>query len=221
MESLLELYAAEPNEGESVWCFDERPCVLHQDCILPLPMRPGSSKREDYTYQRMGTASLLMAYNIHTAERFAQVRNRRTANDYADFMQTLAALQPEIKRIHLIEDNLNTHKNGSFYSAFSADEARRLSALFEHHYTPIHASWLNMIELDFSALTRQCLDRRIGSIDLLSREILAWVEHRNKKGIRIDWQFTVPIARQKFQRAYHLVCPSNPNKLDDNWKLSI
>jgi transposase len=221
MEELLELYQAEPRQGEAVWSFDERPCVLHDDCIAPLPMKPKASKREDYTYKRNGTASLLMAYNIHTGERVAQIRKHRTANDYAEFMQSLADRQPGIHRIHLMEDNLNTHKNGSFYTAFSAHEARRLATLFEHHYTPKHASWLNIIELDFSALSRQCLDRRIGTIEELEREVLAWVEKRNISGACIQWQCTLPKARQKFQRFYHTVCDQNPQALSDDWVLRI
>lgn len=218
---MLDMYQAKPVAGEAVWSFDERPCVLHEDYIAPLPMAPNASKREDYTYKRNGSAALLMAYNIHTGQRVAQIRKRRTANDYAEFMQALADQQPGIQRIHLIEDNLNTHKNGSFYTAFPAHEARRLAVLFEHHYTPKHASWLNIIEIDFSVLTRQCLDRRIGSIEVLEREILAWVEQRNRSGQCIEWQFTLPKAREKFQRFYHNVCDHNPLAITNDWVLTI
>lgn len=222
MEELLELYASEePPERESVWCFDERPCVLQDDVIAPLPMKPGSPKREDYTYQRNGSAALLMAYNIHTGERFAEIRAHRTAVDYAEFVDALRKHCADDTTIHLIEDNLNTHKNGSFYSAFNAEHARELATTIVHHYTPKHASWLNMVELEFSVLTQQCLDRRIGSIEKLRDEIMAWVQERNQSGVRVQWQFTMPKAREKFNRTYHRICAGNHLRLTDDWKLSI
>ena len=224
MENVLDLYASEEDPENPIWSYDERPCVLHDDCLAPLPMEPGKPKREDYTYQRNGTAVTLMAYNIHTGERRVEVRERRTANDYAEFMQALVNSQPQATTIRIIEDNLNTHKDGSFYTRFHAAEARRLSKKIEHIYTPKHASWLNIIEIEFSVLTRQCLDRRIASLEELRKEILAWVEKRNALGVRVEWQFTTPKARLTFQKAYRGICPENPHSsLDANggWKLSI
>lgn len=224
METILEIYASDEDPEYPVWCFDERPCVLHEDVIAPLPMEPEKPKREDYTYERNGTAVLLMAYNIHTGERHAEVRERRTANDYAEFMDALVKAQPHAKGLRIIEDNLNTHKDGSFYTRFPCAEARSLASNIEHIYTPKHASWLNMVEIEFAALSRQCLDRRIPTLAILKREILVWVEQRNYRGDRIYWQFTMPKARATFEKAYHKVCPLNPKPKQqavDDWTLSI
>jgi DDE superfamily endonuclease len=187
-------------------------------------MEPGKPRHEGYTYERSGTAVALMAYNIHTGERRVEVRERRTSNDYAEFMQALADSQPEAKTIRIIEDNLNIHKDGSFYTRFHHEEARRLSQKIRHIYTPKHASWLNIIKIEFLVLTRQCLDRRIATIKLLRQEILTWAEKRNATGVRVEWQFTTPKARRTFQKACHDICRENPTSSLDcigEWRLPI
>jgi recombinational DNA repair ATPase RecF len=139
-------------------------------------------------------------------------------------MQALADSQPQAKTIRIIEDNLNTHEDGSFYTRFHREQAQRLSQKIMHIYTPKHASWLNIIEIEFSVLTRQCLDRRIATIELLRQEILTWAEKRNANGVRVEWQFTIPKARRTFQKAYHDICRENPTfSLDSigEWRLPI
>lgn len=210
METILDLYASPYDPEYPIWCFDERPCVLHGDTIIPLPMAVGKPKREDYTYKRLGTAVVLLAYNIHTTERRLTVLPQRTRKEYAAFMRDLINDQPQTTTIRVIEDNLNTHNDGSFYKTFPAAQARALSTKIQHIYTPKHASWLNMAELEFSALSQQCLDRRIPTLERLSKECTAWVEKRNQRAEPIEWQFTTPKARQTFQRAYHDICPCNP-----------
>jgi hypothetical protein len=202
MENILRLYELPYDPMRPLLCFDERPCQLIEDVLVPLPMEPGKSKREDYHYQRNGVCTVFMAFEPLTGRRFAQVRARRTKQDYAEFMQWLASQYPEAEKIVLIQDNLNTHNPGSFYQAFTPELAFALAQRFEMHYTPTKASWLNMVEIELSILSKQCLDRRIGDIETLEREVLAWVEQRNKQRAKIQWQFTQVKAREKFKRFY-------------------
>ncbi len=167
MEDILKLYALPYDPKRPVICFDERPCFLIGGTVVPLPMTSGKPKREDYHYSKHGSCALLMAFEPHTGRRWAKVYSRRTAKEYTLFMQYLEKQLPEADKLVLVQDNLNTHQGGSFYAHLSADEAFCLSERFEMHYTPKGASWLNMIEIEFSALSRQCLDRRIPCQQLL------------------------------------------------------
>ena len=202
MENILRLYELPYDPKRPLLCFDERPCQLIEDVLVPLPMEPGKSKREDYHYKRNGVCTVFMAFEPLTGRRFVQVRARRTKKDYAEFMQWLAAQYGEAETIVLIQDNLNTHNPGSFYQAFVPDVAFALAQHFEMHYTPTKASWLNMIEIELSVLSKQCLDRRIGDLDTLEREVLAWVQRRNDQRATVHWQFTQMKARDKFKRFY-------------------
>ena len=198
MEDLLTLDEEPDDPLRPVVCFDERPCQLIGDVLVPIPMKPGRSKRQNYEYERHGTCCALLAFEPLRSRRFVQVRERRTAVDYALFMQELVEkYDPVIDRIRLVQDNLNTHTPGSFYSAFPPQEAFEFAQKFEIHYTPVQGSWLNMAEIELAALSKQCLDRRIGAIETLTKEVAAWNYNRNKARKTVRWKFTKTHARRK------------------------
>lgn len=209
METLLWLYSLPYEEHFPVVCFDERPCFLIGEEIEPISMQSGKVRKEHYAYQKNGSCALLGAIEPLTGRRLARVYQQRTKKEYALFMKDLAALYPQAKKIRLVQDNLNTHNTSSFYEHFSAQEAFELMQRFEFYYTPKAASWLNMIEIEFSALVKQCLDRRIPTEETLRKEVLAIVKERNDKQIKIHWQFSIQKARQKLNTAYTKVNPAN------------
>lgn len=202
MEHVLDTYEQPYDPQHPVICFDERPCQLLDDVLMPTSLKPGKPVRQDYEYSRQGTCVLLMAFEPHTGKRIAEVRERRTKQDYAQFMERLSREYPDAVSIRLVLDNLNTHRPSSFYATFAADKASALRKRFEMIYTPKHASWLNMIEIEFSALSRQCLQRRIKDIETMQREVLAWVKERDDRHTLIDWSFTTDKARNTFDKAY-------------------
>lgn len=211
MEDVLELYAREPEKGKARVCFDERPCQLLNQVVEPLPMKEGKPARQDYEYKRKGTAVILLAYDIDTGQRYVQVRKQRKKEDYAQFMEWLAKEHyGHVEQIELVQDNLNTHSHGSFYEHLPAADARELARKFNFHFTPKHGSWLNMAEIEFSVAARECLSRRIGSMEELEREVLIWCEMRNSKASKIHWSFTVDTAREKLEKQYHKVNTDNP-----------
>lgn len=202
MEDILYLYDMEADRYYPLICFDERPCQLIDDILQPLPMEEGKPKREDYHYQRNGVCNVFIAFNPHTGQRLVEVYERRTRQEYADFFRRLVQHYPDAAKITVVQDNLNTHSPASFYQCFPPEEALALAQKFQMHYTPVNASWLNMAELELAALSKQCLDRRIGDMETLKREVKAWVEERNQKRITVNWQFTNEKAREKFSRFY-------------------
>ena len=209
MEELLALYA-EPHDREMpVICFDERPCFLIGETVAPLPMTTGKMAKEHYAYEKNGSCTLLAAIEPLTGERLALVRTQRTKKEYAEFCQALVAAWPEAKKIRLVQDNLNTHNASSFYENLPAEEAFALAQKIEFHYTPKSASWLNMIEIEFSALARECLHRRIPSQEMLAREVLALVKERAEKQLKINWQFSLKTAREKLNTHYSRVNAEN------------
>jgi hypothetical protein len=166
-------------------------------------MQKGKVAKQDYEYGRQGTAVILLAYDIDTGQRYVQVRKQRTKQDYAQFMDWLAKEHyPQVEQIELVQDNLNTHNYGSFYEHLPAAGARELTLKFNFHFTPRHGSWLNMAEIEFSALARECLHRRIASMQELEKQVLIWGEQRNKKATKIHWSFTVSSAREKLASQY-------------------
>lgn len=209
METLLWLYALPCDERYPVVCFDERPCFLIGEEIEPLSMQSGKVAKQHYAYVKNGSCALLAAIEPLTGKRLAQVYEQRTKKEYASFFKELAAAYPKAEKIRVVQDNLNTHNASSFYEHFPADEAFALSQRFEFYYTPKSASWLNMIEIEFSALARQCLDRRIPSQEKLSKEIVAIIQERNNKQIKITWQFSLQVARTKLNNAYTKVNTAN------------
>jgi len=209
MEQILALYALPYSEQYPVVCFDERPCFLIGEHVAGLEMKAGRPARQHYAYEKNGSCALLLAIEPQTAKREAQVFDRRTKQEYALFMKGLAESYPQAKKIRVVQDNLNTHSTSSFYEAFSAEEAFALSQRFEFYYTPKSASWLNMIEIEFSALSKQCLNRRIATKAELTKEVMAIIKEREEKGIKIDWQFSIESARGKLNRHYREVNAEN------------
>ncbi len=209
MEQILHLYELPYDPLYPLICFDERPCFLIGEAVEGLQMKAGQVARQHYAYEKRGSCVLLMAIEPKSAKRLAQVHARRTKREYAIFMKELAARYPEAKKIRVIQDNLNTHNASSFYETFSAEEAFVLSQRFEFYYTPKSASWLNLIEIEFSALSKQCLNRRIATQEILTQEVLAIVKEREEKGIKIDWQFSIQSARNKLNRHYQQVNVDN------------
>jgi transposase len=203
MEDVLDLYAEAPDPKRPVVCFDESPTQLIGEVRQPIPAVPGQPQRYDYEYRRNGTANLFMVLDAHRPWRKVKVTERRTAEDFAKCMRDLVDLHfPEAECIRVVLDNLSTHTPAALYAAFPASEARRVLRRLEFHYTPKHASWLNMVEIEIGVLKGQCLDRRIDTRDLLEREIAAWERDRNAAGARISWMFTTEKARAKMGRAY-------------------
>ena len=205
MEDVLDLYEQPYDPKRPVICFDERPCQLIGDVIIPIPLKPGSPTKEHYEYVRNGTCCIFLAFEPCAGKRLICVNKRRTKVDYANFMKKLAEHYPDAETILLIQDNLNTHTAGSFYEAIPPDDAFKLSKRFEYHYTPKKGSWLNMAEIELAALSKQCLDQRIPHIDQLEREVLAWARTRNQKRITVNWTFAQHHAREKLQRHYNNV----------------
>lgn len=155
MEDVLEMYAQPATAGVALLCFDERPCQLLDDVVAALPTQADKVAKEDNEYVRKGTCVVLLAYDLDTGQRYTQVRQQRTKADYAQFMNDLISTHyADNERVDLVQDNLNTHKYGSFYEHLPVNKARTLSRKLQFHFTPKHSSWLNMAEIEFSALAR-------------------------------------------------------------------
>jgi hypothetical protein len=209
LEQILALYALPYDARHPVICFDERPCFLIGDTLSPRPMRKGEIAKQHYEYDKLGSCALLAAIEPLTGRRFGQVHQRRTKREFTEFCQAVSAAYPHATRIRLVLDNLNTHNTSSFYEHLSAEQAYELASRFEFIYTPKSASWLNMIECEFSVIARQCLDRRIATIECLRSEVLALLAERSAKAIKIDWQFTIQAARSKLNSKYTRVNAAN------------
>jgi hypothetical protein len=203
MEDVLELYAEPYDANRPVVCFDECSKELHGQVTEPVPVAPDRAAREDYEYTRNGTANLFVFVEALAGKRHARVTDRRTAADFAEQMKYLCdELYPTADVIRVVLDNLNTHVFGSLFAAFGAAEGWRLRRRLEFHYTPKHASWLNMAECELSVLGRQCLSRRIPDKATLATEVAAWQEPRNRAGTKIEWTFRVADARRKLAHLY-------------------
>lgn len=205
MEEVLDVYEQDYNPQKPAICFDERPCQLIDDVIQPIPMKKGQVEYQDYHYKRNGTCVVMMAIEPLTGKRIVEVKERKTKKDYAKFMKKVEQMYPKAEKIILVQDNLNTHNPSSFYETFSPKRAFRLSQRFQMVHTPKKASWLNMAEIELSALSKQCLNRRISNIEALSSEVYAWVKQRNHQRKTISWQFTKNTAREKLSRHYGII----------------
>jgi len=206
MEDILHQYHLPYDPRHPLICFDERPCFLIAAVGGILPLSPGQAKRYHSEYQKNGSCCVFLAFEPHTGFRSVEVRERGTAQDYAAFMQTLLARHdPEVESIRLVQDNLNTHTPGSFYEVLAPAEAFALAQRFEPHYTPKKGSWLKMAEIEFAALSKQCLDRRIPDLDTLRHEVRAWADRRNREQKTVTWKFSQDKARQKLHRHYENV----------------
>ena len=203
MEDTLEVYQRPYDPSRPQVCLDEASKQLIGDVQPPLPPQPGQPAREDYEYQRNGTASIFMLSEPLAGRRKTHVTERRTAVDFARVVRDLVDVQyPQAQKIVLVMDNLNTHKAASLYEAFLPDEARRILNRLEIHHTPKHGSWLNMAEIELGVLSRQCLNRRIPNRQTLAHEIAAWENARNAASCKINWRFTTADARIKLKRLY-------------------
>src|SRR5882724_4102154 len=203
MEDVLDLYAEEPEPARPVVCFDESPTQLIAEKRLPLPASPGKRERYDYEDKRNGTANLFVFLDVHRPWRQVKVTEQRTALDFAECMRDLVDIHyPQAEKIRVVLDNLSTHARGNLYEAFPAAEAHRVLSRLEFHYTPKHASWLNMVEIEIGVLSGMCLDRRIADMEMLKNEIALWTRHRNASVARVRWLFDVQRARNKLGHAY-------------------
>jgi hypothetical protein len=202
MEDVLEVYQRPHDPLRPVICVDETCKQLVSETRRRIAAGPGQLERFDYEYERQGTANVFMAAEPLMGTRWTKVTERRTAVDFAQFVKDLDRWYPAAQKLVLVMDNLNTHKPASLYEAFEPEEARRLTERLEIHYTPKHGSWLNIAEIELSVLSRQCLDRRIGSIEELRKDVAAWQGARNRAKGRIDWQFKTADARVKLKRLY-------------------
>ena len=204
MEEVLDLYEEPYDEKRPVVCFDERPCQLLAEVREPLGLGAGRPQRRDHEYHRRGMAHLFVAFEPLTGWRGVEVRERRRGREFAEFMRYLAEdLYPEAEKIRLVVDNLNIHSAASFYEVFDAQRARELARRIEFCYTPVHGSWLNMVEIEISVLVRQCVGkRRVPDAQRLGREARAWYEARNRQQASVDWRFTTADARTKLRRLY-------------------
>lgn len=203
MEDVLDLYAETPDPKRPVVCFDESPTQLIGEVRQPIPAAPGQLERYDCEYRRNGTVNLFVFLDAHRPWRKVKVTTQRTARDFAECMRELVDVHyPQAEQIRVVMDNLSTHSPGALYEAFPAPEAHRVLRRLECHYTPKHASWLNMVEIEIGVLRGQCLDRRIADRRRLVREIAAWEKQRNTTAAHITWMFTTERARAKLARAY-------------------
>ena len=203
MEDVLALYAEPPDELRPVVCFDETPRQLIGEERVPVLAEPGKRRRFDYEYVRNGTANVFMFVDVNRPWRHAKVTDQRTGLDFAECMRDLVDEHyPDAERIRVVLDNLSTHSQAALYKHFLPEEARRILARIEFHYTPKHASWLNMVEIEIGVMVRQCLSRRIAERSTLVAEIAQWERRRNREGAQIEWMFTVERAREKLGRAY-------------------
>jgi transposase len=203
MEDVLEVYTRPYDPMRPLICMDEMPKQLLADTRAPTLVQAGQPAREDYEYQRNGVTDLFMLFEPLQGKRYVRVTEQRRRVEWAQVMKYLAdELYPEAEQIVIVMDNLNTHTPSAFYLVYTPEEARRLVQRFEFHFTPKHGSWLNMAEIELSALARQCLDRRLPDIEKVTHEVQAWQDRRNSEVVKVHWQFTTADARIKLKHLY-------------------
>jgi transposase len=209
MEDVLDVYTRPYDPRYPQVCFDERPVPLRADVRAPLPPRPATADhratpvREDYEYERRGTANLFLWYEPLRSHRHVEATEHRCRDDFAHCIKDLVDVHyPDAERIVLVLDNLNIHSPASLYVAFEPKEAKRLADKLEIHYTPKHGSWLNMAEIELAILSSQCLDRRLPDIETLASEAAAWEATRNATATAVNWRFTTADARIKLRHLY-------------------
>jgi hypothetical protein len=212
MEDVLAVYERPYNPKRPVVCVDETNKTLHDTPRGTLPIETGHALRQDYAYERNGTANIFMAVEPLIGRRKTFVTDQRTNQDFAELLRYLSDDEyPDAEKIVLVTDNLNTHSPACLYERFEPIEARRLAQRFEWHYTPEHGSWLNMAEIELSILSRQCTNRRIPSKKILASEVAAWEKDRNKLKVQINWQFKPDHARIKLKRLYPITVVKKPS----------
>ena len=202
MEKILDVYKRPWDALHPVICMDESPKQLIAETRTPIPCSTGKPARYDYEYRRCGSCNIFLACEPLAGKRMVKITDRRTKQDWAQFLQDIAKEYSQADIITLIMDNLNTHMPGSLYDSYPPEIAKELWNRFEFVYTPKHGSWLNMAEIELSVLTGQCLDRRIENIEVIRQEVQAWEQSRNNKISKVNWQFTTEDARIKLSRLY-------------------
>lgn len=203
MEDVLDVYERPMDPKRPVVCVDELHKQLISEKRLPIAGKVGEVERYDYEYVRNGTANVYCAFEPLAGRRITKVTQRRTRVEWAELVRELVDVHyPLAEVIVLVMDNLNVHEIASLYEALTPEEAWRIARKLEIHYTPKHGSWLNMVEIELSALSRQCLNRRIASKAELETEVAAWTDERNAAKATVNWQFTTPDARIKLWRLY-------------------
>lgn len=203
MYNVLDLYKEQYYPEQPLVCLDEKPKQLIMDKRMPIPMKRGSPEKYDYEYVRNGTANIFVATEFKAGKRVTQVTKRRTMKDFALFVKMLVdEVYPNVEVIRLVTDNLNIHREKAFYETFSKDEAERILSKIEFHYTPKHASWLNIAEIEINVMDIECTGRRIGDTETLDREVNAWTERRNEQKKMINWKFTREKADKKMSKYY-------------------
>jgi hypothetical protein len=203
MYDILDLYAEPYDPKRPVVGVDEKPKQLIEDSKKPIPMKPGRPERYDYEYIRKGNAHIFMAAEFKAGRRTTRVTYRRTKRDFAKFIKHLVdRVYPDVEILRLVVDNLNTHNKTAFYEVYHPEEAERILSQIEFHYTPIHASWLNVAEIEIGVMDAECTGRRIKDKETLSREVRAWTTRRNKQENKIDWRFTKQKADEKLSKYY-------------------
>lgn len=203
MEDILDIYQRPYDPLRPLVCMDEMSKPLIAETRIPLPMMPGQPEKYDYEYERKGVNNVFMVFEPLTGERHVSVTDHRTKVDWAKCIKDIVDTHyPEADKITVVMDNLNTHKPSSLYQAFSPEEAHRLLNKLEFHYTPKHGSWLNMAEIEFSVLSRQCLDCRIPDQATLKQKVTEWERARNGRVVKANWQFKTEDARIKLKRLY-------------------
>lgn len=203
MEDILEVYARPFDAKRPVVCMDESSIQLIGEVMAPIPAAPGHCELVDDEYVRKGVASIFLAVEPLGGKREIKITERRTRMEWADFIKDLLELHyPDVQKVVLVMDNLNTHDAASLYTAFPAEEARQLAQRLEIHHTPKHGSWLNIAEIELSALKRQCLAGRIDCIEKMQAQVSAWSKDRNNRQAQVEWRFTAKDARIKLKRLY-------------------
>lgn len=202
MEKILDVYKRPYDPLRPVVCMDESPKQLIAETRKPIPASPGQPERYDYEYRRCGVSNIFIASEPLCGKRLVSVTSRRTKRDWAQFLEKIAKHYCHAELITLVMDNLSTHEAGALYKAFEPAKAKELLDRFKFVYTPKHGSWLNVAEIELSVLSRQCLNRRIDSIEKLREEVNAWQANRNNLRAKINWQFRTDDARIRLSRLY-------------------
>ena len=203
MYDILNLYDEPHNPQRPVIGLDEKPKQLLEDSRKSIPMKPGYPKKYDYEYVRRGNANIFMAVEFKAGKRTTRITTRRTKRDFAKFVKHLVdRVYPDVDCIQLVLDNLNTHKESAFYEMYGSEEAERILSKIEFHYTPKHASWLNVAEIEIGVMDTECTRRRIRDKGILRQEVMAWERKRNKQKKKIEWRFTRQKADEKLSTYY-------------------
>ncbi len=206
MEDILDVYQRPYNPLYPVVCLDETSRQLIEETSVPITVKPGEPKKVDYEYRRNGVVDLFMIFEPLAGQRHVMITDSRKRTDFANCIEMLEdEYYPNCEKIVLVVDNLNTHSIASLYTAFPPEKARRLAKKLEIHYTPKHASWLDMAEIEIGIMSRQCLSDYLANKDKIEAEVLAWCTKRNSNYSKVDWQFTTSDARIKLKRLYPII----------------